>query len=918
MRVFLFLLCYCASFSIYAQNFFLTNYGIDQGLPSSQVYDVVQDHSGYIWIATDAGVSRFDGAEMVSFKQSDGLSDNAIVQMHVASDGTIWFLGFNKTFTLYKDSFFHYAHNQILNETLQKRLITSFYPNGNDTLLLGLNTSCDDPFSGIQIINGAVSTIETTNKNWIDPSKNLFHVSNCNNSSALLPKQIRAISSQNDKVVVSGNKSLTILNGQKIETQAPLNIRLTKALLLDTEQNVWVGTYQGLKYYSSGILTDPPLTIESKQPISCILEDKDGSIWFGTFSNGLYQIPSSKIQYYSNLSSDGNNDFRGLLKNDNALYSYNRNNSIVNLSVSKKLNKEREININDNISQLIFTKKGLQALTENQFDESNFVAPFKGIAFAQSIEENTHWIGGLYYFSKMQNGTEVFNSVQIDFQERVNCLIEVAKDHLWLGTVNGLYEYKNEEVRLIESTYNKNISCLSILNRAIVFGTSGYGLGTLENNRVTWVNESSGLNSNFINDLFVEKGTLWVATKSGLNQIENDSICQFNRYKGLVFEDITAIESTEKHILLSTSKGIVTLEKKWLNQDIPLIAPQINLNGKAVSTASEYTFNYDQQNIEIRLLAFDYFQKNKLNFRYRLNSDTSWSSAQQRTIRYQSLPPGDYTFEVQAQNRNQKWTNQSASFAFVIIPPFYQTTWFYVLIALIIAVVFYAVLRWQLDKSQKRMQVENELSALKIKALSAQMNPHFIFNSLNSIQNFLIDSDIRKSNKYLSKFAKLMRLVLNNSDKTFVPIRDVLSSLDLYLELEKLRFNDRFEYTINIDPKIELETTRIPSMLIQPFIENAILHGILPREGKGNIEVSLKFLSDNSLMCTIEDDGVGREFHIGKLGKKHKSQGLRITQERLTVFKQLFKNDFQFEFHDLKDEFDKPKGTKVELSIPSR
>ena len=409
-----------------------------------------------------------------------------------------------------------------------------------------------------------------------------------------------------------------------------------------------------------------------------------------------------------------------------------------------------------------------------------------------------------------------------------------------------------------------------------------------------------------------------MATKSGLNQIENDSICQFNRYEGLVFEDITAIESTEKHILLSTSKGIVTLEKKWLNQDIPLIAPQINLNGKAVSTASEYTFNYDQQNIEIRLLAFDYFQKNKLNFRYRLNSDTSWSSAQQRTIRYQSLPPGDYTFEVQAQNRNQKWTNQSASFAFVIIPPFYQTTWFYVLIALIIAVVFYAVLRWQLDKSQKRMQVENELSALKIKALSAQMNPHFIFNSLNSIQNFLIDSDIRKSNKYLSKFAKLMRLVLNNSDKTFVPIRDVLSSLDLYLELEKLRFNDRFEYTINIDPKIELETTRIPSMLIQPFIENAILHGILPREGKGNIEVSLKFLSDNSLMCTIEDDGVGREFHIGKLGKKHKSQGLRITQERLTVFKQLFKNDFQFEFHDLKDEFDKPKGTKVELSIPSR
>ena len=131
MRIFTILFFCFVSFSSNAQSFFHTNYGIDQGLPSSQVYDVVQDQQGYIWIATDAGVSRFDGAKMVSFKQADGLSDNAIVQMHVASDGAIWFLGFNKTFTLYKDSFFHYAHNQKLNEALQKRLITSFYPQGD-------------------------------------------------------------------------------------------------------------------------------------------------------------------------------------------------------------------------------------------------------------------------------------------------------------------------------------------------------------------------------------------------------------------------------------------------------------------------------------------------------------------------------------------------------------------------------------------------------------------------------------------------------------------------------------------------------------------------------------------------------------------------------------------------------------------
>ena len=918
MRIFTILFFCFVSFSSNAQSFFHTNYGIDQGLPSSQVYDVVQDQQGYIWIATDAGVSRFDGAKMVSFKQADGLSDNAIVQMHVASDGAIWFLGFNKTFTLYKDSFFHYAHNQKLNEALQKRLITSFYPQGADTLLLGLNTACDDPYSGIQIINGEVSTIRTVNKNWIDPTKGLFQVTNCSDNSSPLPNQIRAVSNLNNKVVVSGNKELVVLINQKLATKITLNTRVTKALLLDSEQNIWIGTYQGLKYYSAGILTDPPLIIESKQPVSCIMEDKDGSIWFGTFSNGLYQIPSSKIQYYTNLTADGNNDFRGLLTQGNMLYSYNRNNSVVNLSVSKTLKKELEINVNDNISQLITTKNGVKVLTENQFDESDFVAPFKGIAFAKSKEENTHWIGGLYYFSKIQDGIEIFNSVQIDFQERVNCLLEVGNNHLWLGTINGLYEYKNDKIRLIGSTSNKSISCLSKFNNSIVFGTSGNGLGILENDQVSWINESSGLSNNFINGLFIEMPSIWVATKSGLNQIEADSIIQFNRYKGLNFEDITAIEAITTQLILATSKGVLTIEKDWLKQNIPEIKPAIELNGKAISTKSDYTFNYDQQNIQIELLAFEYFQKNKLHFRYRINSDTSWYSTQQRTVRYESLPPGDYTFDVQAQNSNQQWTNQSTSFAFTIRPPFYQTTWFYILIVLVVAVLFYTVLRWQLDKSRKRMQVDNELSALKIKALSAQMNPHFIFNSLNSIQNFLIDSDIRKSNKYLTKFAKLMRLVLNNSDKTFVPIKDVLSSLDLYLELEKMRFSDRFEYKFNIDPKIELETTHIPSMLIQPFVENAILHGILPREGKGSIEVSLKFLSDNSLMCCIEDDGVGRAFHAGKLGKKHKSQGLRITQERLAVFQQLFKNDFKFEFHDLKDGFDKPKGTKVELSIPSR
>ena len=221
---------------------------------------------------------------------------------------------------------------------------------------------------------------------------------------------------------------------------------------------------------------------------------------------------------------------------------------------------------------------------------------------------------------------------------------------------------------------------------------------------------------------------------------------------------------------------------------------------------------------------------------------------------------------------------------------------------------------------QKNFQNELEKNNLKIeqKLLRTQMNPHFIFNSLNSIQSFISENEAFLAESYLSKFAHLMRSILDNSRMEFIPIENDISTLQLYMELEKLRFHNKFDFNINVDPKIITDFTLVPPMLIQPFVENAILHGIMYKETKGFIEVIFK-LMDSTICCIVKDDGVGREIAMEKKKKnssKRKSHGLQVTKERLELLNEKRKTNISIKIIDLKDETGKAAGTQAEVIIP--
>jgi len=238
------------------------------------------------------------------------------------------------------------------------------------------------------------------------------------------------------------------------------------------------------------------------------------------------------------------------------------------------------------------------------------------------------------------------------------------------------------------------------------------------------------------------------------------------------------------------------------------------------------------------------------------------------------------------------------------------------LLSLAIGILFFS--RAKINAKRRISEMNRKISEVTQANLRQQMNPHFIFNTLNSIQYYMYQHDKLATNNYLTKFSSLMRKVLENSQHTSVPIRDELAALNLYLELEKIRFKDKFDYEINIDDEIDPLLYKVPTMLIQPYVENSICHGLMPGKGNGLVKIDLK-LKKEYISCIIEDNGIGREAAHEKkssCGKNHNSLGTQIISSRLDLVNTLYGTSLKTIYTDLKNENGEPKGTRVEIHIP--
>jgi hypothetical protein len=340
--------------------------------------------------------------------------------------------------------------------------------------------------------------------------------------------------------------------------------------------------------------------------------------------------------------------------------------------------------------------------------------------------------------------------------------------------------------------------------------------------------------------------------------------------------------------------------------------------------------SYKQNFFSLEFAALNYDHPEKNQYKYQLiNFDKKEvSNGTNRVISYTNVPPGNYTLKVSASNNDGVWNKAGFELELIIIPPFWVTWWFKTIVALILVasvLLFFRLRENRIRKEEARQTAINkQIAEIKMMALRSQMNPHFIFNSLNSIQHFITTHEKEEALHYLSKFSKLIRKILENSRQNTVSVSNELELLKLYIQLEQLRFSNKFDYHISIDEKIDIENTEIPPLLIQPYIENAIQHGLINKSSKGDLWLSLE-RNNGLLVCKIEDNGIGRdkaqEIEQKKISR-HVALGIKVTDERISTLSDLLDYKIEVVIEDLyktqqyTDEALQATGTRVTISIP--
>ncbi|HTF03676.1 MAG TPA: histidine kinase, partial [Bacteroidia bacterium] len=444
----------------------------------------------------------------------------------------------------------------------------------------------------------------------------------------------------------------------------------------------------------------------------------------------------------------------------------------------------------------------------------------------------------------------------------------------------------------------------------------------------------NGLVANMCRCVFMDSGNVvWVGTNNGLSRIAftrdhgfNYTIASYSAQNGLLTNEVNAILRVGRKLWTVHTNGISVFDPADLNGNTntpPVYITSTLVNGDTLRAGSNQ-FAYDQNYFNISFIGLSFQDPGRITYRYKMEGvDSDWITTPYTSVKYQTLPPGEYRFLVQASSNDGYWSPSPAVLSFVILPAWWQTWIFKSCAILFILVVLFVLFKWRVShirsRDHRKSILQNRIATFELNALRAQMNPHFVFNSINSVQYFITNNDPDSSQKYLSKFAKLIRYVVDNSKLASIPVKTEIEALTLYLELEALRFGERLEYAIHVHPELDQEYMQIPSMLIQPYVENAIWHGLMHKKGNGRIDVTLEIQS-GVIHCIIEDNGIGRQKSL-ELKKQnqpdvHKSVGMSNTRDRLEIINQVNSSNMNVTITDLYDAHGEAGGTKVEIHIP--
>ncbi|TYB79721.1 sensor histidine kinase [Bizionia myxarmorum] len=866
-----------------------TNYTTKDGLPSNHVYKVAQDFKGFLWFATDKGLVKYNGNTMKTFTTRDGLATNDVWDMYPTPDGKLWYLSkasklgyiendsvyafeseqkgeiFNPIFTsqigneifLTSSSKFHILKDKKW-KTLENYPIKGSVPHSyikHQSVSNFITTAKYDSITVLDINNKAVKTFDFIDRLdkihkrgqitdslffWVDAKK--YAIFNLNtlqlykrdfsNEIGLDDANHARINLVNNDLQISGKGFIGLLDS---------NFHMSKTFYIPEHLDAHFG-----------------------------FMDSSGGIWLTTFTDGIYYLPIEKQNITYCLASEKitsishvNNKIIANVFNK-GFYKYNDSTSTFSPFIKEDEYVYGSSYIEALQTEYYLSESNITALKNNKAEHFSFLEQkFSVNDKARQLVFYNNALYGAYSIGINRINPSSFEVEAVYQQSAINQLF-IFNNQFLGATANGLMHFKDDKFNAFDfnnQQFNKPVlSITKLSNSEILINTDGFGTYISDLKTIKLLPDSDFL---IVNNAFIEGNNIWLATESGIIKYKKRK----EKYKlqlyitvnnGLPSNHVTDVIIKGNKLIASTDNGIAVLPKnqKASTQLLDIYIEEAFYNGLDIF-ASNSEFEYESSNnVHIKISNINFSENQKdISYSYKLEPiHKEWSQTTTNNLNFNNLQPDKYTLFIDASGINKQ-------LRFTIKPLLWQKLWFQIsvlLLGILIVVLIsrYIVKRSQFQKNQKIFE-DKRLSELQLKALRSQMNPHFVFNSLSAIQYYIGENNFEASEMYLVKFSKLIRQFFELSKENEISLAKEVGLLQNYLEIEKLRFKEKLNFEINVDSNLDSKNTKIPTMLLQPIVENAVNHGIFNKMENGLVTINFTYFDAQTFMVEIIDDGVG-------------------------------------------------------------
>lgn len=953
-------------FHLNAQIPFFRHYTVADGLTHSTVYYVMQDAKGYIWFCTEAGVNRFDGRRFETFTTADGLADNENFKCYEDRKGRIWFLSYNGKLSYFNNGRFI---NDDRDTTLKYPILQGKFLRDiieDKSGRIWFSTFIGDVFvydgRKIAVIKGKYTC--SAYPILFNEGDNVFTIVGDDRGGILYnittgkPIKLKCkdnvaracsltLESAGKRYIVS-NIGIEHISGDSLITD--ISNRQVGAAIVSFKiigKTLWAGRYRG------GILQKHNFTVNSnldsfdtvfpKSTISCIIPDNEGGIWASTMSEGVYYLPGS-WSYINNIPAESITSIKHSRNSDlwvtgdyyGQLTIYDKNRQVkkfINPTLPETRIKALAWLEGDRIvAGMDYTPY----IYDFKTNRTSFL--FKNYSGTSDIYQDTpvSWIcerNKIHTIDRVGTTKGLYNTPALNAaSDKLVSIVGNEKGETFFTSIRDLYKISNGSNSVIKiagsEIFNSNLKDLEYENGRLWVATHGNGIFIFNDNKLLHhiYSGNSEITSDICQKLIFDKGQkMWLATNKGISVFDVGNFKYLFRLTSndvLINNDVKDIDIYNNEAYVATPSGIsiIDIGKFVSNTSAPSVYIKKLVAGTTVYKDGVIPgIKYFKGDISLSYSAITFQANQSVRYRYQLkDKDYSWYETTNDQVTFHNLPPGNYTFLVQAKKYNSNWSN-AASYTFTIAPLWFQYTFFKVscfLMAVVFICILYALQIKAIKKREQEKTVYNKrIASLEGNALANQMNPHFIFNSLNTVQHFIVTKNEQQGIRYLTYFSNLIRQILEHSKHQYLDLEEEIAFLKRYLELEQIRFNNKFTFSFHIGDDVSNDI-KIPPMMIQPLLENAVKHAFISDDK--HIDISFQLIGA-ILTVVVEDNGIGinaAKEHAIKTDVLHESTALKVIENRLILLENTNGQKGSMTITDKSDNCPKETGTCVTINIP--